>query len=56
MAGDGITPGTGINPLTVADATGFASGKEVTIAGAGVAGADFKTIIAKVSGNTVYLT
>jgi len=45
-----------INPLTVANATGFASGKEVEIAGAGVGGADFKTIIAKVSGNTVYLT
>ncbi len=35
---------------------GFASGKEVTIKGAGYAGADFKTIIASVSGNTVYLT
>lgn len=52
----GSTDGTSINALTVADATGFASGKEVTIAGAGVAGADFKTIIAKVSGTTVYLT
>lgn len=52
-----------ISPLTVANVLGFASGKEVTIAGAGWAGADFKTIIAKVvrdaepavSGN-VYLT
>ena len=52
----GSTDGTSVNVLTVADATGFASGKEVTIAGAGVAGADFKTIIAKVSGTTVYLT
>ena len=52
----GSTDGVTINPLTVADATGFASGKEVEIAGAGVAGADFKTIIAKVSGTTVYLT
>ncbi|MBI1815123.1 MAG: hypothetical protein HYR72_09105 [Deltaproteobacteria bacterium] len=52
----GSTDGATINPLTVADATGFASGKEVEIAGAGVAGADFKTIIAKVSGTTVYLT
>jgi hypothetical protein len=46
----------GIYPITVADATGFASGKEVKIAGAGYGGADFKTIIAKVTGNTVYLT
>ncbi len=52
----GSTDGMTINPLTVADAKGFASGKEVEIAGAGVAGADFKTIIAKVSGTTVYLT
>ena len=52
----GSTDGSTINALTVADATGFASGKEVTIAGAGVAGADFKTVIAKVSGTTVYLT
>jgi hypothetical protein len=52
----GSSDGSTINPLTVADATGFASGKEVTIAGAGVAGAAFKTIIAKVSGTTVYLT
>jgi len=52
-----------VNPLIVADVFGFASGKEVTIARAGWAGADFKTIIAKivpdaepaVSG-TVYLT
>ncbi|MEO8034350.1 MAG: Ig-like domain-containing protein [Acidobacteriota bacterium] len=52
-----------INPLTVTNILGFASGKEVTIAGAGWAGADFQTIIAKVvpdapplqSGN-VYLT
>lgn len=52
----GSADGATINPLTVADATGFASGKEVTIAGAGVAGADFKTIVAKVSGTTIYLT
>ncbi|MFI5399108.1 MAG: hypothetical protein ACHQ9S_26550 [Candidatus Binatia bacterium] len=52
----GSTDGSTINPLTVADATGFASGKEVMIAGAGWAGADFKTVIAKVSGTTVYLT
>lgn len=52
-----------INPLTVADIFGFASGKEVTIDGAGWAGADFKTIIAKVVrdagpavSGTVYLT
>jgi hypothetical protein len=52
-----------INLLTVADAFGFESGKEVTIAGAGWAGADFKTIIAKVvrdaepaDSGTVYLT
>jgi hypothetical protein len=52
-----------INPLKVADAFGFASGKEVTISGAGWAGADFKTIIAKVvrdaepaTSGTVYLT
>lgn len=52
-----------INPLTVADVFGFASGKEVTIAGAGQAGADFKTIIARVVrdaepavSGTVYLT
>jgi PKD domain len=55
------------NPLTVADVgafgPAFASGKEVTIAGAGWAGADFKTIIAKVVpdagpavSGTVYLT
>jgi hypothetical protein len=37
-----------INPLTVSNVFGFASGKEVTIAGAGWAGADFKTVIAKV--------
>jgi hypothetical protein len=52
----GSTDGSTINPLTVADATGFASGKEVMIAGAGWAGADFKTVIARVSGTTVYLT
>jgi hypothetical protein len=52
----GSSDGLTINPLTVADATGFESGKEVTIAGAGVAGADFKTVVAKVSGTTVYLT
>jgi hypothetical protein len=52
-----------INPLTVARVYGFASGKEVTIAGAGWAGAAFKTIIAKVvpdadpaGPGTVYLT
>jgi hypothetical protein len=37
-----------INPLIVPSTYGFASGREVTIAGAGWAGADFKTIIAKV--------
>jgi hypothetical protein len=52
----GSTDGLTINTLTVADARGFESGREVTIAGAGVAGADFKTVIAKVSGTTVYLT
>ncbi len=52
-----------INPLKVADVFGFESGKEVTVAGAGWAGADFKTIIAKVEkdpapaiSGTVYLT
>jgi hypothetical protein len=51
-----------INPLKVASVFGFQSGKEVTIKGAGWAGADFKTIIAKVekdpssNGGTVYLT
>ncbi len=52
-----------INALAVANVFGFASGKEVTIAGAGWAGADFKTIIAKVArdadpaiSGTVYLT
>ena len=52
-----------INPLTVAIVFGFESGKEVTVAGAGYAGADFKTIIAKVVpdaapavSGTVYLT
>jgi len=44
----GSTDGTTINPVTVADVTGFASGKKVTIAGAGWAGADFQTVIAKV--------
>ena len=34
--------------VNVASTRGFASGKDVTIAGAGVGGADFKTIIAKV--------
>ncbi len=53
-----ITAGTapGNYTLTVANATGFASSKEVTIAGAGVGGGPHKTIIASVSGNTVYLT
>jgi hypothetical protein len=45
-----------VSSITVANATGFASSKEIEIAGAGVGGANFKTIIAKVSGNTVYLT
>ncbi|HEY3351297.1 MAG TPA: Ig-like domain-containing protein [Thermoanaerobaculia bacterium] len=52
-----------INPVTVANVFGFASGKEVTIAGAGWAGADFKTVIAKVvkdadpaNSGSVYLT
>ena len=52
-----------INPVTVADVFGFESGKEITIAGAGWAGADFKTVIAKVvsdpvsnKSGTVYLT
>ena len=52
-----------INPVTVADVFGFAAGKEITIRGAGWAGADFRTVIAKVvpdpvSGRsgTVYLT
>ena len=44
----GSTDGVTINPVTVADVTGFASGKEVTIAGAGWSGAAFRTIIAKV--------
>jgi len=59
----GSTNGTSINPLTVADVTGFAAGKTVTIAGAGWAGAPFKTIVAKVVpdafpavSGTVYLT
>ncbi|HEY3549228.1 MAG TPA: hypothetical protein VGK17_24395, partial [Propionicimonas sp.] len=59
----GSTDGSHINALTVANVTGFASGKEVEIAGAGWAGADFKTIIAKVVpdaspaiSGTVYLT
>ncbi len=50
----GTAPGN--YTLTVADATGFASGKEITIEGAGVGGGPHKTIIASVSGNTVYLT
>ena len=50
------TTAAGAMTLTVTNATGFASGKGVKITGAGVAGADFKTIIASVSGNTVYLT
>ena len=52
-----------INPLKVANIFAFAAGKEVTIEGAGWAGADFKTIIAKVEkdpasnlSGTVYLT
>jgi hypothetical protein len=44
----GSTDGTTINPVSVADVTGFASGKQVTIAGAGWAGAPFKTVVAKV--------
>ena len=60
----GSITGTGTNTtanaqamaLTVDSPTGFASGKLLKIAGAGVGGADFETIIAKVSGNTVYLT
>jgi hypothetical protein len=59
----GSTNGTSINPFTVADVTGFAAGKTVTIAGAGWAGAPFKTIVAKVVpdafpavSGTVYLT
>jgi hypothetical protein len=53
-----ITAGTapGNYTLTVADSTGFAAGKEIVIAGAGVGGGPHKTIIASVSGNTVYLT
>jgi hypothetical protein len=49
--------------ITVADVTGFASGKEIEIIGAGQGGADFKTIIASVVkdadpavSGTVYLT
>ena len=52
-----------INPVTVADVFGFESGKEITIAGAGWAGADFRTVIAKVvadaspaTSGKVYLT
>ena len=52
-----------INPVTVTNVFGFASGKEITIAGAGPAGSDFKTVIAKVVrdpepavSGTVYLT
>jgi hypothetical protein len=42
--------------VVVNNVKGFASGKEITITGAGQAGGDFKTIIASVSGYTVYLT
>jgi hypothetical protein len=52
-----------INPLKVANVFGFESGKEVTIEGAGWAGASFKTIVAKVVkdpgsavSGTIYLT
>ncbi|MBF0559635.1 MAG: hypothetical protein HQL08_12745 [Nitrospirae bacterium] len=44
--------------VSVANTSGFASGKAITISGAGVAGADFKTVIASVdkTSKIVYLT
>ncbi|HTS02044.1 MAG TPA: hypothetical protein VMN04_05925, partial [Thermoanaerobaculia bacterium] len=44
----GSTDGVTVNPVAVADVTGFWPGKRVTIAGAGWAGAPFSTIVAKV--------
>ncbi len=50
------TSPTGSKTLTVDDATGFAAGKKIHIADAGVSGGPFKTIISSVSGSTVNLS
>ena len=55
-SGTVATSPTGSKTLTVADATGFEAGKKIHIAGAGVGGSPFRTIISSVSGSTVSLS